>query len=266
MPYGKALGAYRRINNIRRSAERIAEAQSMINEQKIEAEEKMLNLQTRQGVATAIAQGVTEGASLLGSGLVSSGKISPEKFNLISAGVSGIGSLAGDAIAGRFSIDDETYAGLGQRGTLQALSEMSSPIDAAIHGYAFGDQASRYRRERALRSGLEDAEGNEFGFDERQLDRTAEEIEWQRGEGFDFSNLPMQTAERIYRMNVESGNLTPPEGMFVDPDITRQELMRHFNIRQPQQEQPIIPNQSPPIYGDDDFHNQINMRGFNNGF
>lgn len=197
MPYGKALGTYRRINSIRRSSEKISEASSILNEQKTKAISEVRDLQSKSRLYNEIGQGVAQGLSV---GMSLSG-VNPEISKYISAGTHGVAGLVARSKAGGLS--DEAMMGLGREGVAE-YDRMDSynPIEDAMSGYAYQQSFDEIRRQSKINKAIKNQPWeDDFGFTEEQLrEAAASDPKFN-----DWESLPEFTLERMYNAGVSQG-------------------------------------------------------------
>lgn len=219
MPYGKALGTYRRINNIKRSTEKISRARNMINEQRARAINEMRELEADRRVHSSIAQGLAQGASIG----MSLGGVDPDDSGIIAAGVHGVASLASRITAGGLS--DDAIMGLGREGMIQYQErDQYNPFEDAMSGHAFQEALDDNLREERINRALRREEwDDDFGLDKDQMRETA-----RYDRSFtDWERLPERTLERLYNIGVSQGHFEP----IPDDETNRLEAMRSRYFR-----------------------------------
>lgn len=210
MPYGKALGTYRRINRIQQASQNISQASNLIGEQRAKALDEARGLEMDRNVASSVAQGLTTGATAVMPHLdkFEGINIDPDRSAKIAAGLGFVSSAAGRGIAGGMS--DDGYAGLGQEGVdMFSSRDDFNPFDDAATAYATDQAFNEIRRMKSLLGAVKEHGENEFGFTPEELKRTATDDPNLR----DFSNLPELTLRRIYNQNVRRGYEDPTDDL-----------------------------------------------------
>ena len=220
MAYGKALSTYRRVNKIKRSSESIAEARSMINEQRAKAVDKARDIQDRQNMANAVSNAIQTGAAY---GMSQSNRITPETAKKVSAGLGGVAAI-GTTLATPMSQDE--FLGLSSE-EYRNIVEQTQPDVAggAISGYGLQSSLEEIRKRkeagRAIEGFSEDERG---GFSKDQLFTVMDEVDFEKGKGYDFSRLP-EIAEEIRKRRMTKMGLLKPE----QPEESEFDLMNSID-------------------------------------
>lgn len=203
MAYGKALSTYKRINKIKRSAENISQAQSKINEQRAKSIQEARKLQNKANIVNAVAGVVQTGAAY---GMSKSNNITPERASEISAGLGGVAAV-GSSLFTPMNQDD--FLGLSTE-EYRELYQSNQPDIAggAIEGYSLQESLNEIRRRRDYEN--TDLSDNPYGFTEDQMAPYMDDIEFERGAGYDFSSLPRVTQEKLRNIQIQRGLINDP--------------------------------------------------------
>jgi len=197
--YAKALSTYKRINSIKRSTEKISEVQNMIGERRAKAESEARELVLNRNLASSIAQGVSQAASVgLNYGLGDT--VNPDTINAISAGVGGLSSGIADISSGRANLADASF-----RTRDYVRESRANPFSDALNSYAFSQQVGEGMRSSKLESDIDNLDGDYGGFSKDQLYDEAQNVEWQKGTGWDFTEIIEMLKKRNRQKLITSG-------------------------------------------------------------
>ena len=191
--YGKALGTYRRINEIKRSSEKISEARNVAQEHRLKSIRKAKDAQLNADVARSIGDVITTAGSYAMS---QSNNISPELNKGITVGA----NVLSEAISGSIANPgNNANAGMSQN-EFEYFRERGNPdfFNATLSGYQMSDLFEDLKRMKDLDSSLEGMEDDTNGLSEDQLRKYSDESgDFVKGKGYDFSNLSTIAKERI---------------------------------------------------------------------
>lgn len=204
MPYAKALGTYKRINNIKRATDNIMEAQSIINEQRIKAANKARKAERHGDFISSVAN-IVSGAA--GYGMGKSTSIDPDKARKVSAILGAVGSGASSIPSQSVDTTGMTY---GEHAQFRDRNR-SNIAEGAVAGYTLQDMIEGINKSKAFEDQSEMLADNEFGLSIEELSQYVDEVDWTENVGYDFSSLPEKANERIQEIRRKMNHIPSQE-------------------------------------------------------
>lgn len=228
MAYGKALSTYKRINKIKQSAQKISEAQNIIGEQRAKSVSKARDLAQRRRMVDAVSGAIQTGAAVT---MAETNWFDRETTEKISAGLGGVAEV-GSSLVAPMSQDD--FLGLSTE-EYRELYEQHNPDVAggAIEGYSLQKSLNEIRKRREFDKAKPDLEENVYGFDVEQMAPYTNEIEFQQGSGYDFSQLPKITQDRLRRIKVQRGLINDPLDIDDAPEFNLMDSFDYIKNNKP---------------------------------
>jgi len=213
MPYSKALGTYRRINNIKRATDNIMEAEHLMSKQRIDSANEARKAERRMDLTSAVAN-IVSGAT--GYGMGKSTRIDPDMARKISAGIGAAGSAA-VGIAGT-GVDTTGFT-YGDHAAFRDRNR-SNIAEGAIAGYTLQDMIEGINKSKAFEDQQSMLEENEHGLSVDQMRPYVDEVDWTKNVGYDFSTLPDITQQRINEAR-KAMNFVPGQQEKEEQDLSR---------------------------------------------
>lgn len=210
--YGKALSTYKRINNIKRSSEKIAEARSIGRREQMKALRAAQDAQMRGNIASAIGEAVVTGGSYAMS---QSNSITPEMNRNITMGA----NVASEGISSIFSNPGDNANAHLDRRSFEYFKNQNDPdfLKAGLEGYQLSDSFEQMRKMKDFDNASDQLEDNRYGLTVDQMRNYTDEVEFEKGSGYDFSKLPDITKQRINTILQTSGIGVENFDQFTDP-------------------------------------------------
>jgi hypothetical protein len=212
MAYGKALSTYKRINKIRRSAEKVNQAQSIVNQKRLESIDNARKLQRRREVVGSVAGAVQTAAAY---GMSKSDTIRPEDAEKLSAALGGVAEV-GTSLFTPMNQDD--FFGMSNDEYRNFIETQRTDIaGGAIKGYSLQQSLNELRRRKDLDLSIEGMSDEErMGFTKDELYSVASEVDFETGVGYgNFGRLP-EIAKKLETDSMIRRNLIDPEQTPVD--------------------------------------------------
>ena len=204
--YGKALGAFRKINSIRSSMSKVDEYRSELNNKRMKAES---DAREAMALKNAIGKTISAGVAIGGGALQHfNDNINPESIKNWSSGL----DMAGQAI-NQFAVptsndDSKRFLSSGMQSQISEQDSFSNIVKSGIDQYSLQEQVSQNVKARDFKEGFDKLkQSNPNTIDNSFAGYAKDNQEWRKGEGYSIDEVGTL---RDYALNRKNAGLLDP--------------------------------------------------------